>query len=484
VRGEGVGVLVLKRLVDAEAETDHIWGVIAGSAENHGGRAASLTSPNVKAQAALLRKAMAGIDPGSISYIETHGTGTSLGDPAEINALKLAWSDSGQTDPGISFGVGTTGLGSLKSNIGHLEAASGVAGVIKILLSMAQRHLPPSLHCREVNPLVKLDDSPFYLVRDLREWDVPSPRRAGVSSFGFGGSNAHIVLEEYVERRPESRAGTTLCLVVLSARNENRLIAMAVSLRDFLAQVPDTRLEDVAYTLQTGREAMEERIGFTVRSIPELEARLSEFIDGKKGDFQQGRARDALTSERFLEDEDLAELVAMWVHHGELSRLVDAWVRGHAINWTLLYPEDKPRRISLPAYPFLNTRHWPFDRHNSDVSLSNGEIHAGNRLFESNHTNAQNGKKQDTPALDLKPDDNVNAQDIEMIIRSLAAEILKVSAIDDGNSFQHYGLDSISGMQLAVRLEKRLKCTVPPQSLLSFPTAPRLAAYLTAGAAD
>ncbi|WP_283848883.1 polyketide synthase, partial [Bradyrhizobium sp. Leaf401] len=204
VRGEGVGMLVLKKLRAAERDGDHIYGVIRGTAENHGGRAQSLTAPNPTAQAELLKAAYrrAGVDPRTVSYIETHGTGTPLGDPIEINGLKNAFRDLSE---GAAVEQAYCGLGSVKSNIGHLELAAGVAGVIKVLLQLRHKTLVKSLHSEELNPYIQLNGSPFYIVQQTRPWQPLQdargrdlPRRAGVSSFGFGGVNAHVVIEEYV----------------------------------------------------------------------------------------------------------------------------------------------------------------------------------------------------------------------------------------------------------------------------------------------
>jgi polyketide synthase PksN len=204
VRGEGVGMLFLKRLEAAEQDGDHIYGVIRGTSENHGGRASSLTAPNPKAQADVLVDAYrrAGIDPRTVTYIEAHGTGTELGDPIEINGLKMAFNRLYQSTGNTDITSGYCGLGSVKSNIGHLELAAGVAGVIKVLLQMKHKKLAKSLHCHTINPYIQLEDSPFYIVRETMDWKALKdeqgrdiPRRAGVSSFGFGGVNAHVVIE-------------------------------------------------------------------------------------------------------------------------------------------------------------------------------------------------------------------------------------------------------------------------------------------------
>ncbi|QFQ28648.1 SDR family NAD(P)-dependent oxidoreductase (plasmid) [Bacillus thuringiensis] len=276
VRGEGVGMLVLKKLSDAEASGDHIYGVIRGTAENHGGRAASLTAPNPKAQADLLLAAyrQAGIDPTTVTYIETHGTGTSLGDPIEINGLKSAFKTLYQDTGEVNQPERRCGLGSVKSNIGHLELAAGVAGVIKVLLQMKHRKLVKSLHCETVNPYIQLKDSPFYIVQEEEEWKALEdkegnviPRRAGVSSFGFGGANAHVVIEEYVSQTSELvkdlRAEQPV-VIILSARNAERLNEQARLLLEAIQRgsIAESELERVAYTLQVGREAMDERLGF------------------------------------------------------------------------------------------------------------------------------------------------------------------------------------------------------------------------------
>ncbi|HEY8358904.1 MAG TPA: SDR family NAD(P)-dependent oxidoreductase, partial [Ramlibacter sp.] len=241
VRGEGVGLLFLKRLGDARRDGNPILAVIRGSAENHGGRANSLTAPNPKAQADLLRDAYrrAGVDPRTVGYIEAHGTGTALGDPIEVQALKTAFRDLA---PQAASVAPWCGIGSVKTNIGHLELAAGAAGMAKVLLQLRHRTLAPTLHCGEVNPFLQIEGSPFYLVRQAQPWAAlrdadgrELPRRAGVSSFGFGGVNAHVVLEEYVagEATPAIDPNAPQ-LLVLSARNPDRLQAQARQLLAFL----------------------------------------------------------------------------------------------------------------------------------------------------------------------------------------------------------------------------------------------------------
>ena len=197
-RGEGVAVLVLKRLADAERDGDRVLAVVAGGAENHGGRSGALTAPNAKAQARLIVEAMAGIDPETVSFVEVHGTGTELGDPVEINGLKRAYEEL------LGERAADIGLGAVKPNIGHLEAAAGLAGVVKVVMAMARGELPPTIGCDVPNPHIDLAGSPFRLVTAREPW-TGARRRAGISSFGFGGTNAHVVLESYEETRDARR---------------------------------------------------------------------------------------------------------------------------------------------------------------------------------------------------------------------------------------------------------------------------------------
>ena len=276
VRGEGVGMVLLKRLSEAEAAGDCIYGVIRASAVNHGGRANSLTAPNPKAQAALLQAAYrrAGIDVRTVSYIEAHGTGTELGDPVEVNALKSAFAHLYEEAGAEASVQAHCGLGTVKSNIGHLELAAGIAGLIKVLLQLKHRTLVKSLHCERLNPYIDLSGSPFYIVQQSGPWEAlrdahgaELPRRAGVSSFGFGGANAHVVIEEYVERRALGLAVAGPVAIVLSGKGEERLREQAQRLRAVLDQFSDGQLCDMAYTLQVGRDALSHRLALIAKLL-------------------------------------------------------------------------------------------------------------------------------------------------------------------------------------------------------------------------
>ncbi len=377
VRGEGAGAILLKSLDQAQADGDHVYAVILGTSENHGGHASSLTAPNPTAQADLLIHAYedAGIGPETVSYIEAHGTGTSLGDPVEVNALKKAFAALYEKN-GISLPDRPhCGLGSVKTNIGHLEAAAGIAGVIKVILSMTYQKLPANIHFQELNPYIRLEGTPFFIVRETQDWTplkdsagIPIPRRAGVSSFGFGGSNVHIVLEEASgEACPRhllsgGQEAEGHVILVLSAKNEERLRAYAEKMAEFLGARGETSpLADIAYTLQVGREAMPARLAAVVSNVGELRGKLDQCARGEADveDLHIGNVKKERKETAILLSGRSGELfVRTAVEDREFTKLAQLWVAGAEIDWSLLYPEGVPNRVSLPTYPFARERYW------------------------------------------------------------------------------------------------------------------------------
>lgn len=279
VSGTGLGIVALKRLEDALRDNDTIHAVIKGSAiNNDGANKIGYTAPSIEGQAEAIAEAlaMADFDPATVTCIEAHGTGTELGDPIEIAALTQAFGDTARKQ--------YCALGSLKSNLGHLDAAAGVAGLIKAVLALEHRQIPPSLHFEEPNPKIDFAGSPFFVNTSLRDWETNGhPRRAGVSSFGIGGTNAHVVLEEApaVEPTGPSRSHQ---LLLLSARSAKSLNQVAHDLSDHLRRYPEVPLADIAYTLQVGRQPLDHRRALVVANREEAIAVLT----GK----QRGRMHD------------------------------------------------------------------------------------------------------------------------------------------------------------------------------------------------
>ncbi len=259
VGGAGAGIVVLKRLSDALADGDTIHAVILGTAVNNDGAdKIGFTAPSVEGQARVIIEAqsVAGVSPGSIGYVEAHGTGTALGDPIEIAALARAFSRRAVRKDVCCF------LGSVKSNFGHCDTAAGMAGLIKTVLALKHRAIPPTLHCERTNPEIDFAATPFRVNTRLEDWPRgDTPRRAGVSSFGVGGTNAHLIVEEAptpVSIAP-SRRSRPWFLLPFSARTGTALDAMAARLAEFLATNPAVDLNDLAYTLQVGRSRFSHR---------------------------------------------------------------------------------------------------------------------------------------------------------------------------------------------------------------------------------
>ena len=266
--GNGVGVVMLKRLADAIADRDHIYAVIRGySLNNDGAAKVGYTAPSIEgqAQAIAMAQAMAGIDPETIDYVEAHGTATILGDPIEIAALSSV------------FGAKTNkknycAIGSLKTNVGHLASAAGVAGLIKTVLSLRHRQIPPSLHFKQANPGIDFANSPFYVNTALKDWPQNGHRaRAAVSSFGVGGTNAHVVLEE-APQPPAAGPSRPFDVIVLSAKTSTALEKATDNAASYLREHPSTNLSDVAYTYQIGRKPFSYRRALICKTSDVLDA--------------------------------------------------------------------------------------------------------------------------------------------------------------------------------------------------------------------
>jgi len=272
VPGNGVAVVVLKPLEDARRDGDRVYAVIRGSSiNNDGSLKVGYTAPSVEGQADVIGEALAfaGLEAGDIGYVEAHGTGTALGDPIEVAALTRAYRR--HTDR-----KGYCALGSVKTNVGHLDTAAGLAGLIKATLALAHEELPPSLHFERPNPAIDFENSPFFVIDRLRPWPRGSvPRRAGVSAFGIGGTNAHAVLEEAPLSEPASPSVRPTQVVTLSGRSAEALDAAVRDLADWLEPAPsDLSLEDVAFTRNVGRRAFEYRRAFVAKDRAELLEKL------------------------------------------------------------------------------------------------------------------------------------------------------------------------------------------------------------------
>ena len=279
VRGEGCGIIVLKRLEDAIRDRDNIQGVIKGSAVNQDGRSNGLTAPNGLSQQQVINRALsnAGVTAKEISYIEAHGTGTSLGDPIELNALKQVLSE--RTPEETCF------VGSVKTNIGHTEAAAGIAGLIKVVLALQHPEIPPHLNFSTLNPHISLDDTPLEIPTELTPWSNEI-KLAGVSAFGFGGTNAHVVVGESLnsvegEGENDRLLERPLHLLTLSAKSEPALLALIQKYQEFLEAKTDIDIADICFNANTGRSHFQYRLTAVVESSEQLSQHLTAIGAGK-----------------------------------------------------------------------------------------------------------------------------------------------------------------------------------------------------------
>jgi acyl transferase domain-containing protein len=365
VPGEGVGVILLKRLADARRDRDIIHAVIQGWGVNQDGRTNGITAPNPESQTRLEQEVYDKfqIDPESIQLIDAHGTATKLGDPIEVEGLKNAFKKyTGKT--------GYCALGSVKSNIGHCLSAAGIAGFIKLALALKHKRLPPTINFERLNEHIGLTDTPFYVNSRLEEWKLngAESRQAAISSFGFSGTNAHAVIGEYQPPDEVDRSASVITeranlIIPLSAKTVEQLQQKARDLLGFIrdqAQSPD--LIEIAYTLQVGRAAMDERLGFLASSVEQLAEKLEAYVNGEPGvtGVYRGQVKRDKEGLSVISRDDHLKEIAMdkWVAEKDLSKMLDLWVRGLELDWGKLYGEVKPQRVSLPTYPFAKERYW------------------------------------------------------------------------------------------------------------------------------
>lgn len=318
VPGEGVGAVLLKPLSLALADGDQIYGTILGSAINHGGRTNGYTVPDPKAQARVIEQAVAaaGIDPGSIGYIEAHGTGTQLGDPIEVSGLSQVYRRPALQPP--------LPIGSVKGNIGHLEAAAAMAGLSKILLQFRHQQIVPSLHSAVINPNLSLEQEGFELPQQVRDAAI---KRSGLSSFGAGGANGHLVVESFPVRRSEQEAPEPQALP-LSARTLDELVIYVQGLVHWLnAQQVLPAIQDLAKTLQTGRDHWPVRVLITAQTIGQWRGALGEFLQNPRAGRSYGSVADSAA---------------------------EAWCRGENLPWQA----QKGFITRMPPPPLRRERYW------------------------------------------------------------------------------------------------------------------------------
>ncbi|KTC92609.1 MULTISPECIES: thioester reductase domain-containing protein [Legionella] len=422
VFGQGVAAVLLKPLAQAIEDKDFIHAVIRSSAiNNDGSNKTGFTAPGIQGQADAIADAieLAGIDAATISFVEAHGTGTSLGDPIEVEALKLAFEQ--YTDE-----KNFCALGSVKSNIGHLNAASGMAGLIKTTLSLEKGSIPPSLHFERPNPHIDFVDSPFYVSQGA-SFKPGSPRRASVSSFGIGGTNAHVILEQAPELNNQKHEQQCQ-LLVLSARSFKALEEAKKRLGTYLCK-HKPELQDVAFTLALGRRAFAYRCFLVCRDTDHA-------VELLLGDTHQ-QVHSAVVDQSKDQQQQ-----AHWNKSSEdrvaiLHELGNLWLTGYKPNWLELYDQDQCQRIPLPTYPFEHKPYW-IERREPQVS----ELMQRPQVFST----------------------------VQARITAIFEKLLGVVNIKLTDNFFELGGDSLLGVDLIAYVKDEFKLSIPLNALFATPT--------------
>ena len=367
VQGEGVAALYIKSLERAIKDGDNIYGVIKSSVVNHSGKSSGYTLPSPNPQTKIIVKALekSGLDANCIGYIEAHGTGTELGDAIEISALTKAF-EQYQVHPQ------TCAIGSIKPNIGHLEAASGIVGIQKILLQMKHEQLAPSLNSQELNENINFEKSPFYVLQKLEDWNEKEihgtrlPRRASISAFGAGGTNTHVIIEHYCPNKESNTSDLGEHIFPLSARTEGQLKDCAIRLRDFVHKdltltptINQQCVDDIAHTLKFGRKSFDHRLFIIAKNKDALIEKLDVFIEGKKHqDVSHGHVSNSDKIIGLLNRKEKQDFINLLLKNPDPRRLAELWRDGLLVDWQALQPDSRGKRVSLPTYPFADERYW------------------------------------------------------------------------------------------------------------------------------
>jgi probable biosynthetic protein (TIGR04098 family) len=478
VRSEGAVMLLLEPLESALAGRDRIHAIIRGSAVNHGAwrssrstvqRAASssaggLTVPDPRKQTELLIAAWkdAAIDPHDLTYIEAHGTGTAVGDPIEIQGIRAAHEELGSAESPRPCGIG-----SIKSNLGHLESAAGLAGLLKVVLALKKRQIPATINFSQLNPKIRLNDTAFHIQDRFEDWNAGQPRLAGVSSFGSGGTNAHAVVQEYVAQQSSAPADGHH-LFVLSATDEDRLRAYVHHVIDWLErEATESNFADAIYTWQAGRTVMKERLAVKVTDRFDLLEKLCEWSAGNASipGVWSGSAEPQESPLVPAGETGTGQPIDQAILEKDIDRLAIQWASSGMAAWRRLHEADSARGerqiISLPTYPFTKERYW----------IDSGES-------RSRAADGRESTESVEAAEDVAPE-TLAEKTLEYLRRQVCIVAnLPVHAVDPGAPLEQYGIDSILSMKLIIQLEQAFG-SLPKTLLFEYQTIRDLAGYFT-----
>lgn len=446
LRGEGVGTLLLKPAKFAVRDNDNIHAIIKSSTVNHKGSTSSLTAINKTAISNLLEEAYSNIDIKleDIDYIESHSTGSKLGDPIEIQAIQELLLKRKEKYKDKLF------IGSLKSNVGHMEAASGIGSLIKTILSIKNKTLVGINGLNKINSFIRIDDSPIKLSKKNQFWDRKEefiPRRAAVNTFGFGGVNAHLVIEEYIDQKEKTHTyGNGKNLFILSDKSKESLKNQADKYIDFITQnnFVDEDVNDICFTLQNGREEQPYRLAFVVEKIEDIIEKLKLYTSDSynKELISVGNLDDENyfnISKVLLNEPEINELLKRWVQEGKLLLIQKLWTNGLDIPWNYIYINKHPQKISLPNYTFDEKRYWITDEDEDYADY--------NEVEEEDKA----PKKSQILLPNFREDIFSNLKkDIILVIQEY---LPKGKEIDETISFSNLGVDSIILIQVVKKIQ-------------------------------
>ena len=474
--GEGVAAVILKPLSRALRDGDNIYAVIKGTAANQDGNCIGITAPNAQAQRDVIIVALedAGIDAETISYIEAHGTGTELGDPIEIDGITKAYRK--YTDKKQFCGIS-----SVKTNIGHLDCASGIIGLIKSVLSLKNKKLPPSLHFKNPNRKIDFENSPVYVNSGLSDWDNDFPRRCGVSAFGLSGTNCHIILEEApLNDSHEQIEEINSNILTLSAKNENSLKQLVIKYKELINQNTEINVSDMCYSANTGRWHHNIRLALVFDNKEELSAAFDKLINegiktyAENGIYFSGKAIEQ-KSEPSVFDEAAAVSIAevlnntFIIDRSVLNTLCKAYVSGNEIDFNLIYKNNTVKRIKLPEYPFERKRCWIDMPEGSSIAVTDTIIQA---------------VKQDTKLMEqikkfkLFGKEDGKYSDTEKLIGDIWCTALGYDEININDDFYELGGDSIIAIQIVNEYKKSTGIKINVENIMKYSTISSLSAYL------
>ncbi|CAM3824433.1 MULTISPECIES: non-ribosomal peptide synthetase [Flavobacterium] len=499
---EGVGAVLLKPLSKAIADGDTILGVIKSSSSNHGGRSNGFAVPNPKAQVKLIETNFkkSGIDPRTISYVESAVNGSNLGDPIEIAALNKAFEIF---TPDKQF----CAIGTVKSNIGHAEAASGISQLTKVLLQLKHKTLVPTIKTEPLNKQIRLEETPFVLQKELKKWNRPIvssvndkgeiiekeyPRRATISSFGAGGSNAHLIIEEFntnidaendFEKNESLHEEKLPNIFVLSSRSNIELRRWLEMHYEFMSEYPEILVTDIAFTLKTGRELMDYRIAITFDSKEHLKETISKVLKESNWNDMKEFSNVFLTNKkatnnivnRLFKDDTGNEILNLLLEKGDLNKIAVFWASGSFIPWLSIYDKDKlPNIVSLPSYPFQKKRCWI--KSEEDLAVNNVKEEHSKLLSQ----NAEKNIVIPNSDVSLSSSEKkiVVTGHVKDLLKEVWQEVLGVENIEWDDNFQALGGDSIMLTHIISRIKKEVPFDVNVTELYQRSTLEEMAVFL------